>query len=273
MTGLRRALLALALAAVVVAAGVSALILSSEHEQLRGVTAGLGSVIGLSFVGTGLFAWWRRPHNRFGALMTAVGFAWFLGGLQASSLVLPFTVGLLFDSLFLAICAHMLLTYPSGRLETRGQRLTTLGAYAISLSGLALALFLDPDDLGCGDCPRNLLLVARDQQVVDVMLVVVNVMVVAVCVAIIVALAARWRRASRPLRRSLAPRALVRGGADRAGRPGFGDRGGGLPGRGQRDLRRRAAGLPVGAVRVPVRAAALPRLARGRGLGADRTPG
>ena len=33
-----------------------------------------------SFIGVGLFAWWRRPHNRFGALMTAVGFAWFLDG-------------------------------------------------------------------------------------------------------------------------------------------------------------------------------------------------
>ena len=35
-------------------------------------------LIGWSFIGTGLFAWWRRPENRFGALMTAVGFVWFL---------------------------------------------------------------------------------------------------------------------------------------------------------------------------------------------------
>ena len=50
-------------------------------------------VIGWSFIGTGLFAWWRRPENRFGALLVAVGFAWFTSGLiaaeraRASSLV------------------------------------------------------------------------------------------------------------------------------------------------------------------------------------------
>ena len=47
-------------------------------------TAALGLFIGWSFIGAGLFAWWRRPDNRFGVLMTAVGFAFFLGVLTAA---------------------------------------------------------------------------------------------------------------------------------------------------------------------------------------------
>ena len=56
---------------------VASLVLTSDHEDQKAVAAILGPLIGLGFIGTGLFAWWRRPQNRFGALMTAVGFAWF----------------------------------------------------------------------------------------------------------------------------------------------------------------------------------------------------
>ena len=40
-----------------------------------------GPLIGWSFIGTGLFAWYRRPENNFGALMAAVGFTWCVSGL------------------------------------------------------------------------------------------------------------------------------------------------------------------------------------------------
>ena len=33
----------------------------------------LGPLVGWAFIGAGLVAWWRRPDNRFGSLMTAVG--------------------------------------------------------------------------------------------------------------------------------------------------------------------------------------------------------
>ncbi len=34
-------------------------------------------MIGCSFAGTGLFAWWRRPENLVGPLMFLTGFFWF----------------------------------------------------------------------------------------------------------------------------------------------------------------------------------------------------
>ena len=60
--------------------------LSSGHVDDRGFNAALGLLVGWSFIGTGLFAWWRRPGNRTGLIMAAAGFAWLaiLAGLSAA---------------------------------------------------------------------------------------------------------------------------------------------------------------------------------------------
>src|SRR4051812_4828494 len=93
MPGLRRALLALFAIGVLCAAADVALVLASDHESQKAIAAILGPLIGLAFIGTGAFAWWRRPLNRFGLLMTAVGFAWFVGGLTESNDAVVYTVG------------------------------------------------------------------------------------------------------------------------------------------------------------------------------------
>ena len=72
---------AVAVAALV--AGELAVVLTStsQHAELRVVGHPEASVfvllIGWSFVGSGLMAWHRRRTSTFGALMMAVGFAWF----------------------------------------------------------------------------------------------------------------------------------------------------------------------------------------------------
>ena len=71
MIGLRRALVAIGLAGIAFAATAVVLVVSSGHDDEKTATLILGPVIGLSFVGTGLFAWWRRPDNRVGMLMTS----------------------------------------------------------------------------------------------------------------------------------------------------------------------------------------------------------
>ena len=95
MTGLRRALLLVAVEGLVVGLVALALVASSDHVDAR-VAQGLIIVfIGWSFIGVGLYAWWRRPENRFGVLMTAVGFAWFLQALTAADSSWLFTIGVL----------------------------------------------------------------------------------------------------------------------------------------------------------------------------------
>ena len=53
----------------------SALLVVDERPRRRPrrVWAVFGPLVGWSFVGTGLYAWRRRPESRFGALMTLLG--------------------------------------------------------------------------------------------------------------------------------------------------------------------------------------------------------
>ncbi|MGH3100123.1 MAG: hypothetical protein ACRDPU_03980, partial [Thermoleophilia bacterium] len=112
------ALLALGAAGLAVGLAVAALILTSDHVDDRGVEAGLALLVGWSFIGTGMFAWWRRPANRTGLLMIAAGFALFASELSASDEDLLFTIGLALDGLFIAVVAHLLVAFPTGRLQT-----------------------------------------------------------------------------------------------------------------------------------------------------------
>src|SRR3954451_8934945 len=122
MSSLRYALAALFAASVAMAAVFIALVVSSDHETAKPLTAVAAPFIGLSFCGTGVFAWMRRPHNRFGALMTAVGFAWCVSGLTEANDPWVYTLGVYLGPLYLVLVGHMLLAFPSGRLETTAAR-------------------------------------------------------------------------------------------------------------------------------------------------------
>jgi hypothetical protein len=98
VTGLRRALGLVAIEGIVVGLVALAIVLSSDHVDAPGAIAALELFLGWSFIGAGLVAWWRRPDNRFGVLMTAVGFAFFLGVLTAADSDWLFTIGVLFSS-------------------------------------------------------------------------------------------------------------------------------------------------------------------------------
>jgi hypothetical protein len=122
VSSLRAALAALFAASVAMAAVMVALVVSSDHETRPTLTATLGVFIGLSYCGTGVFAWFRRPHNRLGALMTGVGFAWFLSALMEANDPWVYTLGIYLGSLYLVAVGHLLLAFPTGRLETTPAR-------------------------------------------------------------------------------------------------------------------------------------------------------
>src|SRR6478609_6658042 len=149
MVGLRRALIALFVVGVIFAALDVSLVLTSTHEPNKAVTAILAPLIGLSFIGTGVFAWWRRPLNRFGLLMLSVGFAWFLAGLAESNNPTVFTIGVWVAPLYLAIVVHMVLAFPTGRLETIGQRAIIIAGYLTALL-VRLPFILLGGDLATG---------------------------------------------------------------------------------------------------------------------------
>src|SRR3954466_1863696 len=207
MLGLRRALLALFALGVIFAGLDVALALTSTHEDQKVVTAILGPLIGLSFIGTGVFAWWRRPLNRFGLLMTGVGFAWFLAGLTESNNSTVFTIGSYVEPLYLVIVIQMVLSFPTGRLETLAQRVTIAAGY-LDVLAVRLPFFLLGGDI-VGDLkgprPDNVLAVVDAPDLADVFDYTSTFVAVVVLVSTLVLLVRKRQAATPPQRRALAP--------------------------------------------------------------------
>jgi signal transduction histidine kinase len=204
--GLRRALIGIGLAGIAAGGAALALVVTSNHVTTRGVVAALGLWVGWSFIGTGLFAWWRRPANRFGALLTAVGFAWFLGGLTASDSALVFTIGMVLSNLVFAVGFHALLAYPGGRLQGKAERILIGATYAICLISPGI-LFADPKspDSDCSGCPDNLLMIHRNDDLTLTLFDIQSFLGVVVVIGMGLILIRRWRRATPVERSNMAP--------------------------------------------------------------------
>jgi signal transduction histidine kinase len=206
MTSLRRALWALAAAGFVMGLAVLALILTNDELDAAGAWGAGTLVVGWGFVWVGLYAWARRPDNRVGMLMAGTGFAWFLSGFTFSDVPLVFTIGQLLASLFFAVVIHLLLAFPSGRLQSRLERRIVVAAYLLTTVPVApLLLFADPEALDCESCPENVLLVEPNESLVTTITSVLNIGGVALIGAVLVILLQRWRRASPGQRRLLVP--------------------------------------------------------------------
>src|SRR3954471_12909078 len=109
-----RALLGVAVAGLVLGLAAFALVLSGDQQTFSGPFAVLALTLGWSFIGTGLYAWWRRPDQVIGRLMTVVGFLWFAGALLEVDAPLVFTAGLACGGLWLGPFVHLLIAFPTG---------------------------------------------------------------------------------------------------------------------------------------------------------------
>jgi signal transduction histidine kinase len=204
--------LALALAALAGGLVNLALLLRTGHGRPEPLAYLLVAIIGVSwsFVAAGLAAWSRRPENRTGALMVAVGLAYALNGLRLVGTPLGFTLWFLVATLPVAVLAHLIAVFPDGRPTTRLQRVFIVVNYATTVPLALLQLLLvEPARLGCSSCPDGLLGVGERRPYGETVLAVSGLIEVALAVLLLWILVARWRRASGPRRRSLAPVALV----------------------------------------------------------------
>ena len=204
-----RRTLAIAAAALLCGVGDVLLVLGSEHLPDPAVWAVFGPVVGWSFVGTGLYAWRRRPESRFGFLMVLTGFAWFLGPVYASDAPLVFTVGIVLGALWGPLFGQLLLSFPTGRLPTRARRRVVVASYVlIPLAPVPALLVSDADQVinDCrGECPRNVLLVEHDAGLADAALALGSVLTLGLCLVAVGMLVRQWRAAAAPERRSLVP--------------------------------------------------------------------
>jgi signal transduction histidine kinase len=205
MSSLRVALVALFAASVALAAVMVTLVVSSDHETAKPLTAVLGSFIGLSFSGIGALAWMRRPLNRSGALMMSVGLAWFLSGLTEANDPWIYTLGVYLGPLYLVVVGHMLLAFPSGRLETTRARTLIAVAYLDALLVQIPFFLLGGDITGRANAPRNAWGLVDAADSAQVFLVVAQLVGVVLIVWLGLQLFQKRQVATPPQRRAMAP--------------------------------------------------------------------
>jgi signal transduction histidine kinase len=208
VSSLRSALVGLAIAGVALGLLVLAAAVKGDLTEEREQPIGVLLLIGWSFIGTGLFAWDRRPGNRIGALMTAVGFSWLLGGLAFSDVPGLFVAGSMIGSLPITILVHMVLSFPSGRLEGRLSKWIVGIGYFITVVYLPIPhLFLDTSNLDVCDfnCPPNPVLVESNLSLAETLFDIASVIGVVALSATLWLAVTRWRHADHETRRSLGP--------------------------------------------------------------------
>jgi signal transduction histidine kinase len=203
--GSPRILVALTVAGVLGVAGAMALVLTSDHESDKAFAFVVGGLVSAAFMGTGLFAWWRRPHNHTGLLMYAVGVAFVLAALKEANAPAAFDIGLALSNLFIAVVAHLLVAFPTGRLNGATER-RLVGAFYVSALILSVVPVLLRRSCHCANPqPRDVLLIANRPGIVDAVEATVGIVVIGAAGGIAVLLVRRWRASSRPQRRITAP--------------------------------------------------------------------
>src|SRR5919108_3017142 len=129
----------------IIAAGLVAsaiavwLVFDSQGDDAPARTAAAVLVVSWSFIGAGLVAL-SRSSGRFGALMCAVGFAVYLAALSDADASVPFTAGLIVQSLWIGLLVHALLAFPTGRLATRASVAIAAATYVLVSVGQVVVL-------------------------------------------------------------------------------------------------------------------------------------
>ena len=168
---------------------------------------GLGIPAGIVFVLSGLVALERRPENMTGVYLAAAGYLWLLAALGDSGEPWIYTLGFALAGLVWVPFGALVLSYPSGRLESRLERLIPVTA-GVLLTGTALVQLLfdrTPAPERCEACPESAIVVAHIPGLALAAQIVGAVGSVLLIALVIGLFLRRWRKASAALRRLLAP--------------------------------------------------------------------
>ncbi len=167
----------------------------------------IGVVLVWGFVGVGSYAWLRRPDNATGKLMVIVGALVGLTGFQFFDTPALLGLGLAVDTLSGSVLIHLLLAFPSGRVEGRWSRRVVGFGYVAGFAQFPGLLFTSCDE-GCNidenpwmlaDMPALSLIFGLIQAFSLLFAIVGGVLV----------LLHRWRTSNRSQRRGLEPVLLL----------------------------------------------------------------
>ena len=165
-------------------------------------------------VAVGLYAWHEATHARFGRLLVAVGMGWGVVALCATTAAVPYSVGRMAAWVAEIALVYLTLSFPSGRLPGRPDRLL-VGAVVALIgilylpTGLLVEQFPVPTYyVTCtADCPDNALslLSSTPAWITDGVLPVREAITVLLTALIAWRLAYRIQHATRLMRRALVP--------------------------------------------------------------------
>ena len=131
----------IALAILAIPLGVMAFRLLHDDLHQTEIRSLPAVVIGWTAIATGLLAWWQRPANRMGLLMTLFGFAVLIRPWQYSDEPWVFTIGFALGSLSFALFGHVALAYPTGRVVDRLELWLVRAGY-VTVVAFPLAILL-----------------------------------------------------------------------------------------------------------------------------------
>jgi signal transduction histidine kinase len=180
--------------------GVAMLVGYAQLGPLGAATV-LQVLVGWSFVACGVLLWTRRPANRLGPLMSAVGMVWLLG--RAMFLVqqpVVFTAGMWLSDLWAVGFAYLLLSFPNGRLNSQFDQ-AIVGIFlfvSVPLEFLWLLFFVPENGL-------NVLAIAPNEDAARVIDTLQRILISLGGVLLVLAIGRRWLRSSGPVRRQMVP--------------------------------------------------------------------
>ena len=180
---------------------------TSDHAQEPVAIAVLGLGVSWAFAAGGTLASIRRPSNPVGLLMSVYGLTWALTALPASDDPALHTFGAAVHLLHYGVLLHLLVAFPSGRIESAfARRLVTVGYAYVVLMPLAMLLVGDHKGPGeCVNCPGSAIQIVDEPVLTDAVAGFQNVTSIGILLVIAGVLIARWRAATPPARRVLAP--------------------------------------------------------------------
>ncbi|MDF2734581.1 MAG: sensor histidine kinase [Chloroflexota bacterium] len=162
---------------------------------------------GIAFLVCGHIAWQRRPENRVGPLMVAIGFAWYVGTYGAIVEPAISETAHAFQGYYDALLAWLILAYPSGRLASRSSRAVVTMFFAVLAVRTAFRLAIIRPSTEYGDLTDP---AVADRYVADVALradgdAVFSAIIALLAIAVVVLVIGRWHDQTAAGRRVAGP--------------------------------------------------------------------
>ena len=166
---------------------------------------------GATFLVTGAIAWVRRPGSRIGVVLLLIGFAWFIGTHTRDQQDWVAHLARSFQGWYEPLIGLLILSYPTGRLAGRSERIVLSVWFADQAAWcVAQLVLLRPLSwYGCITCPETADAFIANRQLIDAIAPITLAIAVAAAVAVLVLAARRLIGAGGAGRRRLAPVAIA----------------------------------------------------------------